>query len=353
MICYNNYIQYTNNLGEIEKSREEFCRDKEIQSLKDYLRDIEQNKGFVLNAGPCSEELNYKKSLSLLSSLSEACQVLKKKYKNPALVPRVFGQTFKLRTNIFDIRNNHILPNFFGEAVNNVGYDEFNREINGNKLIQNYDHIRRCYQSYKTNNRLFFSHEICDARYEEKFLQNGFVANSHLLWLGYRAIYNTRIIKFLSSIKNPIAIKIGPNTDVQHIKALIQRINLENHKGKIVLIFRFGRKYVADLLPLFFEHLQSSDINFVAMCDPMHGNNQKNKLSKFRIFDDLIYEMEVFKKSCVENNVYFGGLNLEYSNQNIYECIYNIDDKQKYLTNCDPCLNKSQLIKLINRLCDE
>ena len=351
MFLYNNYVRYKLNLKKIgEEKFVGLSNDTYIKELKKFIASLGSQKGKILNIGPCSEEINFLKAENFFKYSTKLLNRLNKDSNfKTILVARMLGQTFKSRSFQFEIRENRILPNFLGEAVNSSYFDELMRETNGKKILENFDYLKLCKNKIRLGKNIFFSHEFCDENYEALFLENNLLCSTHIPWLGYRHSKSKEKLQFLSKLKNPIGIKVGPELDIRELKEIIYSLNSLNEEGKILLIFRLGREHINKKLDAILNTLVEEKINFTSICDPMHGNNLRSGSKKYRLINDILYEVGEFKRICSLNNVYCAGIHLEFVNENIVECVDNPDDNQNYLTNCDPCLNTKQLDLVLSR----
>ena len=80
-------------------------------------------------------------------------------------------------------------------------------------------------------------------------------------------------VEFCRGIENPIGIKCGPTLKADDLINLCNRI-IQNEKGKIALISRFGADNVSKFLPRLIKELKKG-LNVIWSCDPCHGNTIK------------------------------------------------------------------------------
>ena len=65
--------------------------------------------------------------------------------------------------------------------------------------------------------------------------------SAHMLWIGERTrAINEAHVHFLSGVKNPVGVKIGPTGTAQEIIALANALNPANEEGKLNIIIRMG-----------------------------------------------------------------------------------------------------------------
>ena len=224
---------------------------------------------------------------------------------------------------------------------------------------------------HKRFNEFYVSHEGLILDYETAFtkmygnntskLENIYYnSGTHMLWLGDRTrTINSAHVEYLSKIINPIGIKCGPDLDIEELILIIKKINPLNEKGKIILICRFGEKYITKKLPRLMKMVRKNKLNVIWTCDPMHGNTYQSKTNyKTRNFNTIINELKLFFELHYINSTFPGGVHFEFTPNNVTEClggIRNIKESDlhiKYETACDPRLNHEQSIELAFMIAD-
>ncbi|ADR18626.1 3-deoxy-7-phosphoheptulonate synthase class II [Calditerrivibrio nitroreducens] len=211
----------------------------------------------------------------------------------------------------------------------------------------------------------FISHEGLLLEYEEKLCRidtltyDLYSTSAHMLWIGNR----TREPEgahayFMSNINNPVGIKIGPGYDVNEINKLLCKLNPNNHRGKIVLITRFGYdKIEKEIIPLI-EMIKNDKLNLSIICDPVHGNTETINNIKIRRFENIVKETELFFKILTDYKLYPGGVHLEMTSDNVTECLGGLsgisenDLNLNYTTYCDPRLNADQAVEYAFKLAE-
>ena len=332
-------------------------------------------------------------------------------------VGRLAGQFAKPRSSPIEEKGGKKLPSYLGDMINAISFDEKSREHNPERMLQAYnqaastqnllrafayggyadlstiqswnldfvkkskqgsdfkilaDRISECLnfinacginnknvrQLYETN--FFISHEALLLPYESAFTRidsttgNWYDVSTHMVWIGDRTRQvDGAHVEFCKGISNPIGIKVGPTANANDIIKLVNKINPDNEKGKIVLIVRMGAKKINELFPKLLKQFKKSNLNIVWSCDPMHANIEKSKSGyKTRNFENILSEVKSFFKIHKDLGSYAGGIHLEMTGQNVTECIgglQKISDKDlssRYHTHCDPRLNASQSIEL-------
>lgn len=353
-----------------------------------------------------------KNKLKILLQMSAIIQfTTNKKVIN---IGRIAGQYIKPRSELFETRNNITLPSYRGDGVNSIEFTSEKRVpnpanlikayhqssstmnlirvlimsgftnmenielwnsdlINNTKLGKKYNSIVHEIQNalnfikassskspYLVNNKnnFYTSHEALLIDYEKAFLQNynnkTYCCSGHMLWVGDRTRNpDSEQINFLSTIDNPIGIKIGPSFCISDLSKIYDKLNPDNEKGKIVFIIRLGEKYIKKILPEIIKKVKYYGYEIIWFCDPMHGNTIKSKNGyKTRNFDTIINELKYFFEIAKSESINPGGVHFELAGEQVTECLGGIDDIKdidldlRYESTCDPRLNNEQSLEI-------
>ncbi|CAM4001156.1 3-deoxy-7-phosphoheptulonate synthase class II [Campylobacter hepaticus] len=183
--------------------------------------------------------------------------------------------------------------------------------------------------------------------------------SAHMLWIGERTRgINEAHVHFLSGVKNPLGVKIGPNAKAEEVIALAHALNPNNEEGRLNIIIRMGAHNIAKNLPQIFSKLKSEGLNLIYSIDPMHGNTVKAGNFKTREFDNIMEEVRTFFELAKSEGIYAGGVHLEMTGQDVTECTGGASNvttqtlKQRYETQCDPRLNADQALELAFLIAD-
>ena len=184
--------------------------------------------------------------------------------------------------------------------------------------------------------------------------------SAHMLWIGERTRgINDAHVHFLSGVKNPIGVKIGPSAKAEDVIALANKLNPENEAGRLNVIIRMGADKIGENLPKILRELKREGLNIVYSIDPMHGNTVKTSNNyKTREFDKIISEVRSFFEIHKAEGTRAGGVHLEMTGQDVTECTggaLNITEsslEQRYETQCDPRLNADQALELAFLMAD-
>ena len=213
---------------------------------------------------------------------------------------------------------------------------------------------------------LYTSHEALLLDYEEALTRmdstsgGWYDCSAHMLWIGDRTRQlDGAHVEFLSGVKNPLGMKVGPNHDIDDIKAIIAKLNPENEAGRLTLITRFGADKISTFLPQLLRDIKKEGCKVVWSCDPMHGNTYQNEYGqKSRKFEDIHREIRTFYEVHEAEGTIPGGVHLELTGDHVTECTggsRQLLDKHlhlNYQTNCDPRLNAEQSVELAFELAE-
>ncbi|MCR4942331.1 MAG: 3-deoxy-7-phosphoheptulonate synthase class II [Campylobacter sp.] len=353
--------------------------------------------------------------MAIVLTFAGSCPVVK--------VGRVAGQFAKPRSSDTESVGDKTLPSYRGDIINGFEFDEKARIPDPNRMIKAYNqaastmNLLRAFsiggladlnQVHKWNlgfikraeisekfahlaeslsqtlsfmqacgitsqntptlhqTKFYTSHEALLLPYEEALTREDsltgewYDCSAHMLWIGER----TRDIKdahvhFLSGVKNPIGVKIGPKAKADDIKKLAQALNPQNEAGRLNVIIRMGAENILKVLPSLFKELKSEGLNIIYSIDPMHGNTIKTQNNyKTREFDKILSEVKSFFEISRAEGVYPGGVHLEMTGQDVTECTggaFNVTQEalaNRYETQCDPRLNADQALELAFLIAD-
>ncbi|EFU3799128.1 3-deoxy-7-phosphoheptulonate synthase class II [Campylobacter jejuni] len=212
---------------------------------------------------------------------------------------------------------------------------------------------------------VYTSHEALLLPYEEALTRVDSLSgeiydcSAHMLWIGERTrALDEAHVHFLSGIKNPLGVKIGPSASADDIIALANVLNPNNEEGRLNIIIRMGADKIINNLPKIFSKLKSEGLNLVYSIDPMHGNTVKAGNFKTREFDKIMQEVRSFFEIAISEGVYPGGVHLEMTGKDVTECTGGASNvtaqslEDRYETQCDPRLNADQALELAFLIAD-
>jgi 3-deoxy-7-phosphoheptulonate synthase len=212
----------------------------------------------------------------------------------------------------------------------------------------------------------FTSHEGLLLDYEEGLTRRDsltgdwYDCSAHLLWIGERTRrLDGAHVEFFAGVHNPIGIKLGPTATAAEAVELCERLNPTRIPGRLTLVARMGAGEVEELLPPLLHAVREEGHPVVWACDPMHANTIRTDGGiKTRRFDSVMGEIEGFFAACWESGVRPGGVHLEFTGEDVTECLGGADDvleehlSSRYETLCDPRLNGRQSLDLAFRLAE-
>lgn len=280
------------------------------------------------------------------------------------LLGRLAGQFTKPRSEAFEIiHQGNSDPvkvlSYKGDLVNSI--NPLERTPDPKRLTQGY------YHSAATLNYLrafrvgiYTAHEALHIKYEDaltRSVDSGFYnAGAHFVWVGEktRKLGNAHI-EYLSKIRNPVGVKVGPNVNTAELVEIIKKLSPGSEKGKVVLILRLGAQKCRSELCRIFAELGECAAQVIWLVDPMHGNTYKAANGyKTRNYSDIFEEcattIEVFQQSPYK----ISGLMLEASYTEVTEVVgqgITLNDLPNcYSSLCDPRLNYSQTLQILTEV---
>ena len=213
---------------------------------------------------------------------------------------------------------------------------------------------------------VYTSHEGLLLDYEEGLTRRDsltgdwYDCSAHLLWIGERTRQiDGAHVEFFSGVHNPLAVKLGPTATPDEVVELCERLNPLRLPGRLTFVARMGAGRVEALLPPLLRAVRDEGHPVVWAGDPMHANTIRTADGvKTRRFEDVMSEIEGFFSACWEEGVWPGGMHIEFTGQDVTECLGGADDvleehlSSRYETLCDPRLNARQSLDLAFRLAE-
>ena len=353
--------------------------------------------------------------MSAILTFAGSCPVVK--------VGRLAGQFAKPRSSDTESMNNITLPSYRGDIINDIEFASSKREADPYRMLEAYHQsaatlnllrafaqggladLKQVHQwnlDFVKNNELgqqyealanritealgfmeacginpsttpllketdfYTSHEALLLPYEENLTRQDSLSgdfydcSAHMLWIGERTRgIDEAHIEFLSGVKNPLGVKIGPNATKDEILKICDKLNPENEPGRLNLIIRMGADVIKEKLPKLLDSLKNEGRNILWSCDPMHGNTIKAQSGyKTRNFDRILDEVKSFFEIHKANGTIAGGVHLEMTGMDVTECtggsqaITEEGLACNYNTQCDPRLNAMQAIEMAFLIAD-
>lgn len=389
----------------------------EVDILRARLADAAAGKAFLLQGGDCAEtfaDATADRIRNRVKTLLQMAVVLTYGASMPVVkMGRMAGQFAKPRSSNDETRDGVTLPAYRGDAVN--GYDfnegsrtndpwrmlkayntsastlnliraftqggfadlrsvhEWNRGFSENPANARYESLAReidraikfmaaCgadFESLRTT-EFYVSHEALLMDYERPLTRidsrtgNPYTVSGHFLWIGERTRQlDNAHVDFLSRVRNPIGVKLGPTTSVDDVLALLDKLDSNREPGRLTFISRMGAGKIREELPKLVEAVRDAGATPLWITDPMHGNGITTKNGyKSRRFDDVMDEVRGFFEVHHAAGTVPGGIHVELTGDDVAECLGGseaIDEatlEERYESLCDPRLNHSQSLEL-------
>ncbi len=389
----------------------------EVDKLKDRLAKVANGEAFLLQGGDCAETFDgvtADKISAKVKTILQMAVVLTYGASLPVVkMGRMAGQYAKPRSSDMETRGETTLPSFRGEIVNGFDFTPESRRPDPKRMVQAYHksaatlnlvrafteggfadlravqqwnkgfmenpaHTRyeqiageidravrfmdACGVEFEGLKRTEFyaAHEALLLDYERALTRidsrtgQPYVTSGHFVWIGERTReLDGAHVDYLSRVRNPLGVKLGPSTSPETALELINKLDPEREPGRLTFITRMGAKNIREKLPPLVEAVRDSGAKVVWVTDPMHGNTITAKNGyKTRRFDDIIDEVRGFFEVHRAAGTYPGGLHVEMTGDDVAECLGGsdvIDESAfdaRYESLVDPRLNHKQSLEL-------
>ncbi|MFN4846559.1 MAG: class II 3-deoxy-7-phosphoheptulonate synthase [Rhodoluna sp.] len=396
----------------------------EVDILKQRLAQAASGNAFLLQGGDCAEtfvDATADRIRARIKTVLQMAVVLTYGASMPVIkMGRMAGQFAKPRSSDFETRDGLTLPAYRGDAVNAYEFTAEARTSNPKRLLQAYNtsastlnliraftmggfaDLRSVHEWNKgfidnpANSRyevmardidkairfmaacgadfselrtteFYTSHEGLLFDYERPLTRidsrtgTPYDTSAHFIWIGERTRQlDGAHVDFFSRVRNPLGVKLGPETSVSDVLGLIEKLDPQREPGRLTFITRMGSGKVRDKLPALVEAVKASGALPLWITDPMHGNGITTANGyKSRRFDDVLDEVKGFFEVHRFLGTFPGGLHVELTGDDVAECLggsEQIDEKtleSRYETVCDPRLNHSQSLELAFLVAEE
>jgi len=389
----------------------------EVDTLRSRLAAAAEGKAFLLQGGDCAEtfvDATADRIRNRVKTILQMAVVLMYGASMPVVkMGRMAGQFAKPRSSDTETRGDQTLPAYRGDAVNGYDFTPESRATDPNRMVRAYHtsastlnlirafttggfaDLRSVHDWNKgfTDNpanaryeqlaaeidrairfmdacgadfdalkatEFYVSHEALLFDYERPMTRidsrtgNPYGTSGHFLWVGERTRQlDGAHVDYVSRIRNPIGVKLGPSTEVSDVMALIEKLDPNREPGRLTFITRMGASQIREKLPKLVEAVKASDAKPLWITDPMHGNGITTKNGyKSRRFDDVMDEVAGFFEVHRAAGTFPGGIHIELTGDDVAECLGGsemIDEKtleSRYESLCDPRLNHMQSLEL-------
>ena len=256
-----------------------------------------------------------------------------------------------------DIREVHSWNRGFARNPANARYDALATDIDRAVRFMaatgvDFDNLRDV-EFYIAHEGLLLEYERAMTRIDSR-TQTPYDTSAHFIWIGERTRgLDEAHVDFFRRVRNPLGVKLGPTTDPDTLRRLIDALDPDREPGRLTFITRMGAGRIRDALPPLLEAIKGIDANPVWITDPMHGNGITTATGyKTRRFDDIIDEVHGFFEAHREAGTHPGGIHVELTGDDVTECLggsEHIDEhglETRYESLCDPRLNHMQSLEL-------
>lgn len=349
-----------------------------ILSLRKALCALEEEDGFLLQAGDCAEvfaRTDYGTTSRVVALLRQMRDKIQGSSNRPVLVTgRIAGKFAKPRSQLWEKVEGQEIPSFHGEMVNGLLPSERipdpQRMLYTHSVIQRMMvDLRQCSTPDFLFERDFFTaHEAYLLPFESALLRqervveaepkgSWFGTSGHFLWIGERTRQlDGAHVHFIQALHNPIGIKVGPMVSPQELQSLVDFLNPQRILGRLYLIGRFGKEEIKTVFPPLIDAVKDRGVLWIS--DPMHGNTFRVGNIKTRAFADIKAELRSAFSLLKEQGQRLRGMHCEMFPGDMTECldpergIVESNLEKCYTTACDPRLNTQQALALAE-LCQE
>ncbi len=263
-----------------------------------------------------------------------------------------------------DLRQVHDWNKGFTSNPANQRYEQLAREIDrAIKFMEaagaNFDELKRV-EFYTAHESLLMDYERPMTRIDSR-TGTPYNTSAHFVWIGERTReLDGAHVDFLSRVRNPIGVKLGPATTPAQVHELIEKLDPTREPGRLTFITRMGAGKIRDALPPLLESVKSSDALPLWVSDPMHGNGLTTPTGyKTRRFDDVVDEVKGFFEAHRDAGTFPGGIHIELTGDDVTECLGGSEDideatlATRYESLCDPRLNHMQSLELAFLVAEE
>ena len=388
----------------------------EVDVLRDRLAQAASGNAFVLQGGDCAETFagaTANKISSRIRTILQMAVVLTYGAMPVVKMGRMAGQFAKPRSSNMETRGDVTLPSFRGEIVNGFDFTEESRKHDPRRMMQAYHtsastlNLIRAFttggfadlrtvhswnKGFMSNPayarfdelaaeidravrfmaaagadfdalrtvEFFSAHEALLLDYERALTRVDsrtglpYITSSHFVWIGERTRQvDGAHVDYLSRIRNPIGVKLGPTTTVDQAMQLVEKLDPNREPGRLTFIVRMGADTIREKLPTIMEGVKAAGATPLWINDPMHGNTITAANGyKTRRLEDIMSEVRGFFEVAQATGTHPGGLHIELTGDDVAECLggsVEVDESafdERYETLVDPRLNHQQSLEL-------
>ncbi|WP_407925024.1 MULTISPECIES: class II 3-deoxy-7-phosphoheptulonate synthase [Brevibacterium] len=247
-----------------------------------------------------------------------------------------------------------------GFLTANEGYQRY--EATAAEIDRALRFMEACGADFEALNSVefFAAHEALLLEYERALTRidsrtgDPYDVSGHFLWIGERTRQlDSAHVDFLSRVRNPIGVKLGPTATADDALALAERLDPDAEPGRLTFITRMGAGVIRERLPQLLQGIGDRLPHVTWVCDPMHGNTITSSSGyKTRRFEDIMAEVSGFFEAHYDAGTVPGGLHIELTGDDVTEILgggAQIDEaglEERYETLVDPRLNHDQALEM-------
>ncbi len=175
-----------------------------------------------------------------------------------------------------------------------------------------------------------------------------YLLSADLPWIGVRTnAPDCAQVEMLTGIENPVGIKIGPNSDAEHIRQLAEKLNPDNEAGKLVFMIRVGADREA--MDRILGAIKLYAPNSIHMYD-IHGSTVSGANGvKIRAADTIAEHVNLLSEACEGHGLKLHGVHLETTgDSSVTECVDEAGQMPGNKSLVDPQLNPRQTTNVLN-----
>ncbi|MDY6055578.1 class II 3-deoxy-7-phosphoheptulonate synthase [Micrococcus sp.] len=389
----------------------------EVDVLRMRLAEVARGEAFLLQGGDCAETFagsTANRISARVKTILQMAAVLTYGASTPVVkMGRIAGQYAKPRSSDTETRDGVTLPSFRGEIVNGFEFTPEARRHDARRMVRAYhtaastlNLVRAftqggfadlrsvhawnkgfmenpAYAQYEETaaeidravrfmdaagvdfeamrrTEFYSAHEALLLEYERALTRTDsrtgdpYATSAHFLWIGERTReVDGAHVDFLSRVRNPIGVKLGPSATAVDALALAEKLDPNREPGRLTFITRMGAERIRDVLPSIVEGVRDAGLTPVWVTDPMHGNTVTAENGyKTRRFDDVMDEVRGFFEVHRALGTHPGGMHVELTGDDVAEClggaehVLEADFNERYETLCDPRLNHQQSLEM-------
>ncbi|SDH41775.1 3-deoxy-7-phosphoheptulonate synthase [Pseudonocardia oroxyli] len=330
---------------------------QEVQGLQSLLAGVARGEALVVHGGDCAETFdgNTREHLAgNLETLDAVADVLGGAATPVVRIARMAGQYAKPRSNPVDAAG---LPVYRGDIVNSATGTRAARAADPQRMLRAYADAASVLDRMRTGpHEVFAGHEALLLDYESALVRRSgagwFGGSGHFLWIGERTRHaDGAHVALLGLVDNPVGIKLGPGATPAEVLSYLRQLDPCRIPGRVSLIVRMGAERVAERLPPILAAVAATGHPVVWLSDPLHANTETTGSGlKTRRLSRVLAEVRSYAAAHRAVGTHPGGLHLELTGDDVAECVGGAiapgDLGERYLTACDPRLNRAQAVEV-------